>query len=312
MLSGDPLQLLSQANSAVRPIILIPGSGMLCCGWQEKQLYLSKARLFSKRGLDSEMKNDKSMTWPNGLLGLVLLVLASLVVGCAPTSVGSSGNVEAAQLGQEASIRVTGFGEALGQPDEAQVTVGVETFSPKVNDATAENEATVAAILDSLEEAGIDAEDIQTSNYNLWAEQRYGENGPEGIAGYHVSNQVMVLIRDVGKVGDLLAAVIAAGANSIYGVQFSVADPAALEAEAREKALEDARQRVESLVQLSGLTLDSILAIEETVGQYPEFARGGGDGLGGGVGGAVQASSSISPGQLSYRSQVQVTFAVSE
>ena len=54
-----------------------------------------------------------------------------------------------------------------------------------------------------------------------------------GIAGYRVSNQVNVKIRDIALVGDVLAAVTEAGANSIYGVNFSVADPAALEAEAR-------------------------------------------------------------------------------
>ena len=125
---------------------------------------------------------------------------------------------------------------------------------------------------------------------SLWAEQKYGDNGPEGIAGYRVANQVMVVIRDIDKVGEVLAAAIAAGANSIYGVQFSVADPASLEAEAREKALEDARQRAESL------------------GGY----GGGGFGGGGYGGGAMDSSTSISPGQLSYQSQVQVTFEIVE
>ncbi len=257
------------------------------------------------------MKNEKPMIWINGLLVLVLLALALLVAGCAPASIGSSGQVEASQLEQKANIKVVGSGEALGQPDEAQVTVGVETFAPEVNDATAENEATIEAILTVLEETGIKTEDIQTSNYSLWAEQKYGDNGPEGIAGYRVSNQVSVMIRDINKVSDVLTAVTSAGANSIYGVQFSVADPVALQAEAREKALDDARQRAESLAQLSGLTLGGIEAIEESFGQFPGPARpmGGGDGLGGGV---AEASTSISPGQLSYQSQVQVTYAISE
>lgn len=257
------------------------------------------------------MKIDKSMYWMNGWLALVLLALALLAIGCAPTSVAGSGQVEASQLDQKVrSIKVVGFGEALGQPDEAQVTVGVETFAPKVNDATAENEAAIEAILNALEEAGIKTEDIQTSNYSLWAEQKYGDNGPEGIAGYRVSNQVSIVIRDIAKVGDVLGAVTSAGANSIYGVQFSVADPAGLEAEAREKALENARQRAESLAQLSGLTLGDIGAIDETFSQFPgpPLPIGGG----GGFGAADAASTSISPGQLSYQSQVQVTFEIVE
>jgi uncharacterized protein YggE len=204
---------------------------------------------------------------------------------------------------------VVGLGEALGEPDEARATVGVETFAADVNDATSENEAIIAAILDSLEETGIVPKDIQTSNYSLWAEQKYGDNGPEGIAGYRVSNQVSVVIRDIDKVGDVLAAVTAAGANSIHSVQFSVADPAALEDEAREKALADARRRAESLAQFSGLTLGDIKAIDETFNQFAGPLPMGGGGFGGG---AMDSSTSITPGQLSYQSQVQVTFDVLE
>lgn len=243
------------------------------------------------------------------MLALGILGLALLLAACAPATTGASTETEVVQP-ERGSITVVGYGEALGQPDEAQVTVGVEIFAPKVNDATAENEAIIAAILGSLEEAGIASDDIQTHNYSLWAEQKYGDNGPEGIAGYRVSNQVMVVIRDIDKVGDVLAAVTAAGANNIYGVQFSVADPAALETEARELALEDARQRAESLAQLSGLTLGSIQAIDETMGQFPGIPLGmGGGGFGGG---AAEASTSISPGQLSYQSQVRVTFDIAE
>lgn len=255
------------------------------------------------------MKNIK-ISWMSEWLVPGLLAVALLLVGCTAADAAGTSQTEESLPGQGArTIKVVGIGEALGEPDEARVTVGVETFAAKVDDATSENEDIIDAILDSLTESGIASNDIQTSNYSLWAEQRYGENGPEGIAGYRVSNQVSVVIRDIEKVGDVLAAVTAAGANSIYGVSFSVADPAMLQAEAREKALEDARQRAESLAQLSGLPLGEIEAIDEAyfAGSGP-FPMGGG---GYGAGGADQATS-ISPGQLSYQSQVQVVYGISE
>ncbi|HMT22557.1 MAG TPA: SIMPL domain-containing protein, partial [Promineifilum sp.] len=106
----------------------------------------------------------------------------------------------------------------------------------------------------------------QTTNYSLYAEQIYGDRGPEGIAGYRISNQVNVKIRDIALVGDVLAAVTEAGANAIYGVNFSVADPAALEAEARAAAMDDARKRAESLAELGGVALGDIQVISEVVG----------------------------------------------
>ncbi len=90
-----------------------------------------------------------------------------------------------------------------------------------------------------------------------------------------------------------------------YGVNFSVADPAALEAEARANAMADARKRAESLAELGGLTLGDIVVISEVVGQ-PAFPMGMG-----GVAMEMAASApGISPGQLSYQVQVQVTYAI--
>ncbi len=255
------------------------------------------------------MKNDRSMMWINGMLLLTLAALALLLAGCGTNS-SSPSQAEAAQPDQAMNIKVIGHGEALGEPDEARVTVGVEVFSPNVNEATAENEAVITAMMAALEESGIASDDIQTSNYSLWAEQKYGDNGPEGIAGYRVSNQVNVVIRDIDKVGEVLAAVTAAGANNIYGVQFSVADPDELEAEAREKALADAQMRAESLAQLSGLPLGDIVAIDETVGQYNgQYRDMGVSGFGGG---AAEGPASISPGRLSFQSQVQVTYSIGD
>lgn len=235
---------------------------------------------------------------------ILLVALATLLIACTATGVGTATEAVAPAGG----ITVVGRGEAFGQPDEANVQVGVDTFAEAVTEATAENETTIQAIMAALQEQGIAPEDIQTSHYSLWAEQIYGERGPEGIAGYRVSNQVRVVIRDIDKVSDVLTAVTEAGANNIYGVNFSVADPAALEAEAREAAIVNARERAESLATLSDLTLGDIVLISEVIGQ-PAYSRIEGLG-GGGYAQATVEAVSVSPGQLSYHVEVQVTFAI--
>jgi uncharacterized protein YggE len=237
-------------------------------------------------------------------LTILLVALATLLIACTATGVERAADTVAPTGG----ITVVGRGEAFGQPDEAYVQVGVDTFAEAVTDATAENETTIQAIMAALQEQGIAPEDIQTSNYSLWAEQIYGERGPEGIAGYRVSNQVRVVIRDIDKVSDVLTAVTEAGANNIYGVNFSVADPDALEAEAREAAIVNARERAESLATLSDLTLGDIVLISEIIGQ-PTYSRIEGLG-GGGYAPVAETAVSVSPGQLSYHVEVQVTFAI--
>ena len=238
---------------------------------------------------------------------LFIAIMALALVACNAAQAGGTA-AAAAQMGSVVSaggVTVVGQGTAYGQPDQATVVVGVESFAATVAEATTQNQTTLDNVMAALAAAGIAAEDIQTTNYSLFAEQTYGENGPTGIAGYRVSNQVNVKIRDIALVGDVLAAVTEAGANAIYGVNFSVADPAALEAEARALAMQDAANRAASLAELGNVALGDITVISEVVGT-PVMPLGGGYAMEQ----AASAAPGISPGQLSYQVQVQVTYSI--
>lgn len=242
------------------------------------------------------MRNNLKKT----VVVLMLLVgITAVFTACTPTSSTST----AANSG---GVTVIGKGEAFGTPDKATVQVGVEIFAPTVSEATSRNEDTITQIMVALNDMGIPDEDIQTTNYSLWAEQIYGERGPEGIAGYRVNNQVNVTMRDINQVSAVLAAVTEAGANTVHGIQFSVADPASLEAEARAAAMADARARAESLADLADVSLGEVMVVSEVIGQ-PVMPFGLGGGM---VAAEVAAAPSISPGQLSYSVQVQVTYAI--
>lgn len=204
------------------------------------------------------------------------------------------------------SVSVTGVGEASGVPDQAQVTAGVQILADTVLEATRENQSIVEKIMAALEEQGIPEERIQTSNYSIWAEQEYREPRQNRISGYFVANVVTIRIDEVGKVGDVLAAVTNAGANSIHGIQFGVKDTAALEQEAREAAMADARTRAGALAKLAGVQLGEVLSISTSYGAGPprpmvarsfEMAD-------------AAAAPGISPGQQSVDVQVHVSFAI--
>ena len=241
---------------------------------------------------------------------IAVLFIALMSVALAACDAAQAGGLAAptTQTGSVVSaggITVVGQGTAYGQPDQATVVVGVETFAATVAEASSQNQTTLDNVMAALTAAGIAAEDVQTTNYSLYAEQIYGEKGPEGIAGYRVSNQVNVKIRDIALVGDVLAAVTEAGANAIYGVNFSVADPAALEAEARALAMQDAANRAASLAELGSVSLGEVVVISEVVGT-PVMPYGGGYAMEQ----AASAAPGISPGQLSYQVQVQVTYSI--
>ncbi|GAB4539416.1 MAG: SIMPL domain-containing protein [Anaerolineae bacterium] len=208
------------------------------------------------------------------------------------------------------TITVVGEGKVRIKPDIAQINIGIEIIGDTVKDASSQAAATMDTVIATLLAQGIEEKDIQTSGYSVWVERPYGPEGPMGDTLYHVNNTVMVTIRDLDKVGAILDATIEAGANNIYGVSFSVADPNPLMSQARERAVADARAKAEELAGLNNVTIGEVISVSEVIGGMGGYYTGGfraalpmAEGMGSGGG-------PISPGELEMTTQLQVTYAI--
>ncbi|MFM9106128.1 MAG: SIMPL domain-containing protein [Chloroflexota bacterium] len=178
---------------------------------------------------------------------------------------------------QPGMIGVSGQGIVNVPPDTATVTVGIDVIRPDLAEAQAEASKQATDIINAVKAEGVEARDIQTANYNVSVVRNYAEGAdPTQITGFEVMNQVMITIREIGGAGKLMAAVVEAGANSIYGVSFFVDDPKPFEAEARKLAVEDARAKAEQLAAASGSTLGRVVSISEDGGGFvpgPIYAK---------------------------------------
>lgn len=248
----------------------------------------------------------------------VVLLLGSLVVaGCTPQALAAP---VAAGEAPTRSITVVGRGEVKAKPDIATVNLGVEVTAPTVSEAMTEANARMKTILAAMKALGIAEKDIQTSNFSINFERREpiapvaaettsgakpaGTEPPAGF--YRVNNMVQVTIRDLAKVGDVLDAAVEAGANNVWGVSFGLGDTAALEAQAREKAVADARSRAETLAKLNGVTVGDVIAISEVIGSGPSplYAEAASfRGLGGG-------GAPVEPGELTFATQIQTVYGI--
>ncbi len=232
----------------------------------------------------------------NHLTVCLMLVLAALPLvasGCTPKAAA------APLTAPDRTLTVVGRASVSGKPDVALINVGVETFASTVGQATQQNSEKMAAVMAKLEELGIADKDIQTSNFNINFE-RQGYDLSSGQ--YRVSNTVQVKVRDTQKVGSTLDALIDAGANQVWGVSFTIEDQAALEDQARAKAVEDAQKRGADLAKLEGVQLGQILQMTESAMYGPVYAGGGY---------AKEAGAGpFSPGEVEVSFQVQVTFAI--
>lgn len=205
------------------------------------------------------------------------------------------------------TITVVGEGTVATQPDVAQITIGVEVMGDNAQEASADAAATMQAILDALEELDIAAKDIQTSGYNIFVERPMTPDGTaSGAVIYRVNNSVSVTVRDLDAVGDVLDAAIAAGANNIYGVNFSLDDPDEVMAEARGLAAEDALARAEELAGLHGVALGEVVSVSEVINgmAVPMY-----DSVNASMG-MGSAAGPISPGELEMTARLQVVYAI--
>lgn len=163
-------------------------------------------------------------------------------------------------------LSVAAQAEARRTPDIANVSAGVVTQAADANAAMRENAAQMAKVVAAIRAAGVAERDVQTAGVNLNPQYRYAENQPPVITGYQASNTVNVVVRDIAKLGRILDALVATGANQVNGPTFDIDKKDPVYDEARRAALDKARQRADMYAQALGLRVRRIVSIDETGG----------------------------------------------
>jgi uncharacterized protein YggE len=205
-----------------------------------------------------------------------------------------------------ATVTVNGTGSVTVAPDQASISIGVNVVQANLSEAQAAATSQMTAVIDALKAAGIDEKDIQTSNYSVNIIQNYDNNGfPADITGFQVNNQVNVTVKELDKLGEILDRAVAAGANSIYGINFIVSDSTAAASQARTAAIADAKAKAEEIAAATGTTLGRLVSVNETYSPSPLPV----DFYGGGMGMAEDAARSSVPVQAGG-SAVQVSVIV--
>jgi uncharacterized protein len=237
-----------------------------------------------------------------------ILLFAILVSGCGPalSAQAQSTQTPSGTVPQPRTVSVNGSGKAYLDPDIAMIYVGVHTEAADAAEAVAQNNTQSQEVSDALKALGIPVKDIQTTNFSIYPQQQYDPQGKLQDTRYAVDNTVFVTLRDLTKLGDVLDGVIAAGANSINGIQFDVADRTKALADARKAAVADARSQAEELAEAAGVELGEIQNLSTSSLGYPGPMF---DGRGGAAAEAA-ASVPISPGQLIVSVDVTAVYEI--
>jgi uncharacterized protein YggE len=124
-------------------------------------------------------------------------------------------------------------------------------------------------VLERVKALGVADADVRTTVFRIEpvAEPRQpGEGTTARIVGYRVLNVAEVRARDVDRVGPVVDAAVAAGANVVGQIQFRLADPARAQTEARRLAVQDAAATAQQIAAAAGVRLGRLIAVNETPG----------------------------------------------
>jgi uncharacterized protein YggE len=174
-----------------------------------------------------------------------------------------------AEMASTPLVRVN-IGESLRTPpDEASMTVGTTAKASTATEAVAANKVKTEKLLATIRAAGIRERDIQTQGIQLQPDYRW-DNEPNGrgrqtLIGYIASNSVQIKTRNVDKLTALLDALTAGGADSVYGPNFAISDPAPLRREARVRAMARGQAEATEYARNNGYTSVRLLSVEEGV-----------------------------------------------
>lgn len=219
--------------------------------------------------------------------------------------------------------KITVNGEAVVkvQPDQIIITFGIETWNKNIMFAKQENNEIMKKAIVVIKEAGIQDKDMQTDHLSI--EPRYVNNYEKrNFIGYFVRNTLVVTIAEPDKVEDLVTGVLQSGVNYIHNIDFQTTEFKKYREQARELALNAAKEKAEKMAGALGQRIGDPIQINEGYGGSNWWYYSSWNGWGYGnrsnymsqnimqniESGTGEISETIALGKISIKANVNVTF----
>lgn len=196
--------------------------------------------------------------------GLAMVLLAGMLGACTPARAAPTvemapvrASAPAAAAQDTTRLTVTGSAEIRVPADRARLRIAVETEAATAAEAAAENAATMTRMLDRVRGLVREADQVETSGYQLFPRyrQRRDAEGGQEIIGYRAANQLVVTVAEVDRIGSVLDAALEGGANRVSELSFFASDTEEARMDALRQATERARREATVLAETLGLTL---------------------------------------------------------
>lgn len=256
-------------------------------------------------------KENKNFIFKVGVVLIGLLILVRFSPMSKMHGAWFEGNV------QKNVITVVGEGEVQSKPDIATISFTITKEGKTVAEAQTAVAEVEGKALVALRENGVEDKDIKTESASF--NPKYDstpiycitypcpQKSPK-IIGYEAYETISVKIRKLDTTGKVIEDLGKTGVTNLYGPNFAVDNEDGLKAEARKKAIEDARAKAKVLAEDLGVRLGKITSFEENTGGYPIYYAK--ESLAGSAPRDSSATAELPTGENTITSNVTITYSI--
>lgn len=156
-------------------------------------------------------------------------------------------------------ISVSGEGKIKVVPDEAVISIAVETKGEESAKVKKENDVVVDKVLKYLKSTKINPKDIKTERVSLYPSYDYNKK-----KNYYMATQtISITLRDLSTYDVLMDELVKAGVNRVNGVNFQSSEIEKLKSEARVMAVADAKKKAEDFANALGQKVGKAIVITD-------------------------------------------------
>jgi hypothetical protein len=195
------------------------------------------------------------------VLALILSFFANRSTLTVATALAADGDCDSSR-----SIQVSGSAVIKVVPDLVTIQLGVTSNATTPQGVYDQNTAAMKRVMAAIRLLGVAEKDISTDYYII--RPVYRNYDSLVIDGYRINNTILVNLKDVGKVSQVLAAALSAGANEVIDVQFKTTQLRQYRDQARALAMKAAQEKARDLAASANAEPGCVLNIDENSWSY--------------------------------------------
>lgn len=164
-------------------------------------------------------------TTGNKLYILLVILSIGIVIIAAGLYASAAGADTRLEAPEQRELSVSGSASEFVVPDTASINIGVLTQASTAGEASQKNNDAMTSVINALKSQGLGDREIRTSFLSIQPLYKSPAEGEApNITGYSASNNVQVTTKMLGNLSDIVDKAVAAGANQVSGISFTVSE----------------------------------------------------------------------------------------